>query len=373
MKYCRQCITPDTRPNIILDADGVCNACRNNATKAEIDWNDRERAFRAVVRRARKLGRGRYDCLIPVSGGKDSHWQVLTCKKYGLNPLTVTWASPSRNDLGRLNLENLTKIGVDHIDYRINPEVEKRFMYAALEKLGSPAIPMHMALFSIPLRIAVDFDIPLIVWGENAAFEYGSRDKSDEGLELNKAWFLRYGVTAGTTADDWVADGLTRQALTPYCRPDDQRLAKSATKAVFLGYYFRWDPQTSLDAAVKAGFKPRADGPKTGLYNYADIDDDFISIHHYLKWYKFGFTRLFDNLSIEIRNKRITREKALDIVAAAGPQTPHDDIESLCRYLDITADHFFKLIEKFRNRDIWSRKQGTWYIPDFIIPEWSWT
>ena len=160
--------------------------------------------------------------------------------------------------------------------------------------------------------------------------------------------------------------------MTPYFGPSDEELRQRGVKAVFLGYYFQWDPEVSLAVARSHGFQVREEGPKTGYYNYADIDDDFISIHHYLKWYKFGFTRLFDNLSIEIRNGRITRDQAIGVVRELGDQTPHDDIERFCGFVGITNGKFFELIEKFRNTNVWTKRDGKWMIEDFLIPDWNW-
>ena len=184
MNYCVQCVIPDTRPNIVLDKSGVCNACRAHASKRSINWTDRERDFRAVVKNAKSRSRG-YDCVIPVSGGKDSTWQVVKCLEHGLTPLAVTWKSPGRTELGRRNLANLVSLGVDHVDYQINPKIERKLTLRALEKYGSSAIPMHLALFSIPVKLAVAFDIPLIVWGENSAFEYGTKDEALTGSRLD--------------------------------------------------------------------------------------------------------------------------------------------------------------------------------------------
>jgi N-acetyl sugar amidotransferase len=372
MNYCQRCITPSTRPNIEFDEEGVCNACRSHESKPDIDWTARERAFREVVEHAKGQSRG-YDCVIPVSGGKDSTWQVIRCLEYGLNPLAVTWKTPARTELGAKNLANLVNLGVDHIDYQVSPRVERKFMYRALVERGSTAIPMHMALFSIPLKIAVKFDIPLVVWGENSAFEYGGTEEERTGFKLDSRWLKKYGVTNGTTARDWISPDLTEKELTPYFGPSDKELEERQVKAVFLGYYFKWDPETSLEVARAHGFQSRAEGPKTGYYNYADIDDDFISIHHYLKWYKFGFTRLFDNLSIEIRNGRMTRAEAVRLVQEMGDQTPHDDIRKFCDFAGITQEHFFDVIEKFRNREVWSRRDGRWMIEGFLIPDWHWT
>lgn len=371
MRYCIRCILPDTRPNLRIEADGVCNACHAHAEKQAIDWAARERAFAAAAARA-KAASGGYDCLIPVSGGKDSTWQVLKCLEYGLNPLAVTWKTPARTELGGRNLANLIGLGVDHIDYQINPKVERKFMRLALERFGSTAIPMHLALFNIPLSIAARFRIPLVVWGENSAFEYGGVGEEKTGFTLTAEWLRLHGVTHGTTARDWVSAELSAKELTPYYGPSEAELAASGTLAVFLGYYFPWDPQLTLEAAQSHGFTPREAGPKTGYYNYADIDDEFISIHHWLKWYKFGFTRLFDNLSLEIRNNRISREQAVEIVKSAGDQTPHEDIERFCAFVRLSPEQFFAIAERFRNPAVWTRRAGTWVIEDYLIPDWSW-
>ena len=336
-----------------------------------IDWKKRERAFHMVVENAKALSQG-YDCLVPVSGGKDSFWQVVKCLEYGLHPLAVTWKTPARTEIGAKNLSNLVRLGVDHIDYQINPQVEKKFMYQALLRYGSTAIPMHLALFNIPLKIAVKFNIPLVVWGENSAFEYGSSGESSTGFKLNGNWLRTYGVTNGTTAGDWVCNELTERELTPYFGPDDAEMEESNILAVFLGYYLQWDPEVTLEAAREHGFQARPGGPKTGYYDYADIDDDFISIHHYLKWYKFGFTRLFDNLSLEIRNGRVSREDALEILRRYGEQKPVEDIKKASGFMGILEDKFYEIIEKFRNHHIWYKDDGMWKIRNFIIKDWRW-
>ncbi len=371
MKYCSNCILPDTRPNLRLNADGVCNACENHSTKADIDWQSRELAFQSVVANAKAKSTG-YDCLIPVSGGKDSTWQVVKCLEYGLNPLTVTWKTPGRTEIGQQNLDNLVRLGVDHIDYQVNPNVEKRFMVKALERFGSTAIPMHLALFSIPLKIALRFGIPLVVWGENSAFEYGNADEADTGFRLDANWLRTYGVTHGTTAADWISKELSACALTPYFGPTDDELACHQVLAVFLGYYLPWDPQVTAELAQQHGLRVRDAGPRTGLWNYADLDDDFISIHHWLKWYKFGFTRLFDNLSVEIRNGRLSRDEAAAIVQDRGDETPIKDIESWCEFCGLETEQFFAIAERFRNHDIWRREGETWKLPGFLLEDWRW-
>ena len=371
MRYCTVCVLPDTRPNLHLDSHGVCDACGAHRRRSEVDWAGRTEEFNGLVREA-QTRTSRYDSLIPVSGGKDSTWQVATCLEHGLTPLAVTWKPWSRTEIGRLNLENLISLGVDHIDYQVNPNVEAVFIRRAFERLGAPAVPMHLALFNIPLALATRYRIPLVVYGENSAVEYGGGEGKYGGYRLDRNWLDRFGGTHGTTAQDWIGDELTERNLSAYFGPDQRELEQAGVQAVFLGHFFPWDPQTSLEVARSHGFRARAQGPKTGWYDYADIDDDFISIHHWLKWPKFGFTRTFDNLALEIRNGRMSRADAIAALRGRGDETPHEDIDAFCAFTGMARHEFDATVERFRNPDVWTKRDGVWMIEDFIVPDWDW-
>jgi N-acetyl sugar amidotransferase len=365
VRYCRRCILPETRPGLVFDEDGVCSACRSHAVaRPAVDWTERAARFRELAAQARGLGRD-WDCVIPVSGGKDSTWQVVTSLEHGLKPLAVTWRPPGRTPIGRRNLDNLIALGVDHVDFSVNPRVEQRFFVRSLERFGTPAIPMHLAIFSVPMTIAARYEIPLVVWGENSALEYVGDEPT---FELTHEWVRRYGAVHGTTADDWVSDDLTARDLAPYRFPEDL----TGVHAVFLGMFFEWDPETTFRVAAAHGFEA-GERPRTGTYAYADIDDDFISIHHWLKWFKFGFTRVWDNLSLEIRNGRLTREQAIDRVRELGDQTPHEDIRTFCAYAGISEERFFAIAETFRDTEIWSRRDGVWQIEGFLVDDYAWS
>ena len=372
LSYCKSCILPNTRPNLLIDEDGNCNGCKGTDIKQIIDWDNRKKHFEKLINEVKKKDH-QYDCLIPVSGGKDSTWQVIKALDYGLNPLCVTWKTPARNQLGTDNLLNLVQLGVNHIDFSINPKVERLFTRKSFERMGSPVLPMHMALHAIPLQVAVKFNIPLIIWGENSAFEYGGDDKLLQGFSLTHSWLKKYGVTQGTIAEDWIDDELSSSDLKPYFWPSDEEQEKAGVKAIFLGHFFKWDPHYTYEIAKKNGFKA-SKKPKTGYYSFADIDDEFlITIHHWIKWYKFGFTRLWDNLSLEIRNRRMTRKKAIDIIAEAGNELPHKEISEFCNYIKITEKNFFEIMELFRNKNIWKQDiTGKWYLKNFLINNWKW-
>lgn len=367
MHYCKKCILPSTRPNLVIHEDGVCNACKSFRVKPHIN---RERDFLNVVKSAQEAS-NTWDCVIPVSGGKDSTWQVIKAIEYGLKPLCVTWKTPARTELGQKNLNNLISLGVDHIDFSVNPKIEKEFTLHAFKEKGSSAIPMHFALFSIPLKIATQFSIPLVIWGENSAVEYGGTNCL--GSDMSSEWLLKYGVTQGSIIEDWVSKNLSRKDLSAYVWPTDEELKKSGVRAIFLGHYFNWDPENTFKIAKYHGFQELSGKAITGIYNYADIDDSFIiSIHHWLKWYKFGFTRAWDNLSIEIRNGRISRSQALKTLKEIGNQEPKKEIMKFTEWAGISFQEFNNIIEKFRNRNIWYQENGMWKIKGFIFNDWKW-
>jgi len=368
MKYCQRCVTPASHPRVQLHDDGVCSACRAWERRATIDWQGRERRFSEIVEWA-KAQTDSYDCLVPVSGGKDSYWQVVTALEYGLTPLTVTWRDPARLPIGQRDLDRMRAIGVDHIDYAINPEVERRFLRRSFETYAVPGIPKHMALYNIPIKVAVRFGIPLILWAENDAIEYGVAEDDGQGFRVDYEHFRRHGVTQGTAPEDWVSEDLTLKQLAPYRPPAPEELRDRSVESIFLGYFFSWDPVETWAVARRHGFEAPESGP--GYHVFDDVDSGFISIHHYLKWYKFGVTRLFDNLSIDIRAGRISREDAVDVIRERGCETPHEDIRSFCEYIGITPQRFFEVAERFRDPDVWSRRDGYWVIEHFIVPDWD--
>lgn len=370
-RYCARCVLPDTRPGLRIGADGVCEACANHAHRPRVDWDARATQLAERFNDARRQANG-YDCVIPVSGGKDSTWQVATCLRHGLRVLAVTWRTPGRTSIGQQNLDNLIALGVDHIDYTINPRVERAFMRAALEKTGSTAVPMHMAMYAIPLRVATSMRIPLVIWGENPHQEYGRTDDSANPDRLDPDWGRRHGILQGSTPADWIGPELSRKDMEPYFGPDPEAFDAAGVQSIFLGDFLPWDPETSLRVAEENGFR-RAAAPRVGLYDYADIDCAFISVHHHFKWLKFGFTRLFDNLALEIRNGRISREDAIGLIRTRGDQRPSADIDALCEFLMISKASFAQIEDRFRNRDIWRQTDGVWRIPGFLIDDWNWS
>lgn len=352
--WCSNCVLPSTRPNLKINKKGICNACENKRLK--ISWQKRLISLKKIIS-VSKTKSNNYDCVIPVSGGKDSTWQIYKCISFGLKPLAISWKPHLRTKIGYKNLHNLQNLGVDHMDITTNPKIEKKILLETFKRKGSTAISMHLGIFNIPLLIAKKFKIPLVVWGENSAAEYGHKNKRDIQSDLDNKWFKNYGVTNNVNYKNLISYGFKKKDIYFYTPLNE----KYKVKQIFLGNFIKWDPLEVSNMAKKLGFKS-AKKPKTGYYNFSDIDDDFISIHHWMKYYKFGFTRLFDNLSIEIRNKRLSRNKAISIIKKSSFTPPKNDINKFCKYVNISTKQFFLIAEKFRNKKIWRKKNKRWIL-----------
>ncbi|RED52441.1 N-acetyl sugar amidotransferase [Aestuariispira insulae] len=371
MKYCRQCILPDTRPGVSIASDGICSACHGHEDKEnKIDWAARAEAFQVIIDDAMARSDG-YDCIVPVSGGKDSWYQVIKAREFGLNVLAITWKTPARTEIGQKNLDDMVaNLGVDHLDYTINPDVERRFMKAAYEGVGATGLPMHMALFAIPIRLAVQMRIPLILWGENPQLEYGGNEIERLATKLDADWLAKHGCLQSTSWRDWVGkEGLSEQELAAYRVPENPGFD---VRSVFLGAFFKWNSYENTRIAEEHGFSYQAGDRKTGTWEFADIDCDFISLHHVTKWQKFGITRAFDNLSVQIRYGQITRAEAIETVRRLGTQIPEEDVQKFCAFQGLPESWFWEVAEKFRNTKIWKRIDGVWQIPGFLIEDWNW-
>ncbi len=370
-RYCASCILPDSRPGVRLDGDGVCAGCRNAAAKAGLDWTARAIQFEALAGEARAAGAA-FDCVIPVSGGKDSFWQVATCLEHGLRPLCLTYVYPRRSVLGEQNLAALRALGVAHRELRLDPAAERHFIARAFREKGISGLVSHMAIYAWPIQVAVAEGIPLVVYGENSAWEYGSEDPSLAGAAVDRRWLARFGVTGGTEAADWADEVLTPKHLAPLVLPSDEALAQSGVRPLFLGHYFPWDPERSRRVAIRHGFRARSEGPRVGHYDFVNIDDDMLGVHHHAKWFKFGITRSWDTLSMEIRAGRLTRAGAIERLRTRGDETPWDDIRQFCAYLGMSLTEYFGVMESFRNMEVWRRVDGRWQVPGFLIPDYPW-
>ena len=352
-KYCEKCVMPNTKPDLFFDEAGVCDACRSAELKNTIDWNEREREFEAVVEKFKGKNSGNYDCIIPVSGGKDSHYQAYMARKYGFNPLLVNFEATKRNVLGQKNLENCRQFG-DMIEFKKNPAVYKKMCLEGFRKVGDHEWPNHIGIFTIPIRVAVQFKIPLVIWGENSQLEYGGPKASRMRNVLDRRWLEEFGGLLGERVEDMVGvDGITKEYLVSYCYPLEEELKDAGITGIFLGYYFKWDARPQVELMRRYGFRVKEDGPIEGTYtNYENLDDALVSIHDYLKYVKFGFGRATDHACLDIRNGRITRNEGMELVKKYDGKLYRHILRDFINYFNITEEEFFRVVDSFTDKAI---------------------
>ena len=287
MKYCTRCVMPDTKPDLYLDEEGVCNACRSFEKRKEIDWGLRKKEFFQVIDRYRSKNSTHWDCLIPVSGGKDSTYQVLKILQLGLNPLCVTATTCHLSDIGRRNIENIKNFGVDYIEFSPNIKIRRKLNRIGLTQVGDISWPEHVGIFTIPVRAAVQFNVPLIVWGENSQNEYGGPASASENNVLNRRWLEEFGGLLGLRVSDLIGmDGIEKHHLIPYSYPSDEQLANVGATGIFLGYYFPWDGYSNALISQANGFVTKPTVVEGSVVNYENLDNHQTGIHDYFKFLK---------------------------------------------------------------------------------------
>lgn len=370
IKYCTKCLFPETKPDLAFDENGVCYACIAAEEKNKgIDWSEREREFHEIISYYRlpkdKIG---YDCLIPVSGGKDSTYQAYFMKEIcGMNPLCVCFETTSVTDVGLKNLDNISKMGMDVIHFKKNGDVYKKMVVESFKRVGDEMWPNHIGIFTIPVIFAVKFNIPLIIWGENSQQEYGGPDlASVKNRILNRKWLEEFGGLLGNRIQDMIGvNGITEKELTPYFYPSDADIERVGVTGLFLGSYFYWDARKQLEIIKKHGFSVKEDGPTEGTYtNYENIDEKLVSLHDYLKYVKYGFGRATDHACIDIRNNRLTREEGLKLVKEFDGKYPHYGVSEFIKYSGMTKNEIDFVIDSFTNPVLFKQDKNGKFIKD---------
>jgi len=355
IKYCNKCLFPETKPDLFFNEAGICSACIAAEEKnVGIDWKERKKIFYEIINKYKiSDDQTGYDCLIPVSGGKDSTYQAYFMKVIcGMNPLCVCFETTSVTELGQKNLDNISKLGIDVIHFKKDYEVYKKMVIEGFKMVGDEMWPNHLGIFTIPVIFAVKFNIPLIIWGENSQQEYGGPNlESIKNNLLNRKWLEEFGGLLGYRVQDMIGvNGLTEKNLTPYFYPDDEEIERVGVTGLFLGSYFFWDARKQLEIVKKHGFLVKEDGPLEGTYtNYENLDEKIVSLHDYLKYVKYGFGRATDHACIDIRNKRITRAEGIELIKKYDGKYPHFGVKSFMEYSGLSKDEIDRVIDSYTN------------------------
>ncbi|QJB58054.1 N-acetyl sugar amidotransferase [Pseudodesulfovibrio sp. zrk46] len=357
IKYCTKCVMPETKPDLWFDENGVCAACNFFEERAEIDWDARQTELEHILDQYRSNDSSNYDCIIPCSGGKDSTYQTLTMLDMGMNPLCVTATTDRLSPIGRRNIENIKKLGVDYIEVSTNPVVRRRINKLALEQVGDISWPEHLTIFTIPVRIAVMHNVPLIVWGENSQNENGGPATQAGDKHLTRRWLEEFGGLLGLRVTDLEGQAdIEKKHLIPYTYPSDEDLARVGVTGIFLGYYKQWDGLSNALVAAAHGFESWPNTVEGSIVNYENLDNEQMRIHDYFKFLKYGYSRATDWACWHIRRGRLSREQGMQLVRRHEGKFPWSylgtDLETILEEIDMTLDEFTAVCDRFTNKKI---------------------
>jgi N-acetyl sugar amidotransferase len=357
IRYCKRCIMPDTKPDLLIDVDGICNACRSFEYRKQVDWDQRKRELTDVLDHYRSKDSSTYDCIIPVSGGKDSHFQVIRMLEMGMNPLCVTSTTDHLTEIGRHNIENIKKLGVDYVEISLNPQVRRRINRFTLENVGDISWTEHVTIFTIPVRVAVQFGVSLLVWGENSQNEYGGPAAAAENNVLTRRWLEEFGGLLGLRVTDLIGqEGIEARHLIQYTYPTDAQLQSAGVSGIFLGYYLPWDGYTNAMIAQGYGFQTYHTTVEGSIVNYENLDNAQTGIHDYFKFLKFGFGRATDLACLHIRRGRLSRQDGLALVKRHDGKFPHTylgvSLENILSEIGMTHEQFQRVCDRFTNKKL---------------------
>lgn len=385
IKFCKLCVMSNQKPNAVVElknidnkkegmhinADGVCSACEYSVIKeSKINWKEREEQLQDILSKYRKSSG--FDCVVPSSGGKDSSYVAHILKyKYKMNPLSVTWAPHIYTDIGWKNFQSHINVGgVDNILFTPNGKLHRYLTKIAFLNLLHPFQPFIIGQKSVGPKIAAKFDIPLVVYGENTA-EYG------KSIEENFDPLMPASYYASNSKDIYIGKKSIKEIVsetdydfkdfTSYMPIDINEANKKKIKVFHLGYFHKWDPQEMYYyASENTGFRANSERTQGSYSKYSSIDDKIDSFHYYTMFIKFGIGRASFDASQELRNNKITREEAINLVKKYDGEFPNKHFKDFIEYIGIDEKEFWKTIDSFRSPHLWGKKNGEWSLKKAI-------
>lgn len=369
VKYCKKCVQPDTRPGIIFDENGVCPACHFAGQTDGIDWDARLRELHELAEYARSTNVSGYDCIVTVSGGKDSLRQALYVRdSLGLKPLLVCCSYPPEQiaERGAYNLGNLISLGFDTITVSPDPRVWKALMRTGFRRYGNWCKSTEMALYATGPAVAIAYHIPVIIYGENPAIAMGELGKgytlTGDGNTMKYSSNTLSGGDPSGLLEEW----MTYQHVIRYHYPDDDSIEWAKLRMIYLGYYLKdFTRFKNAEVAVANGLDVRDDEPEDMgmVYPWESVDEDFVIVNQMIKHMKFGFGRTTEQVIEAARLGMMTREESADLVMKYDGKCADRYIKAYCKYLEISEDEFWRVAESYRNHDIWERDDsGNWRL-----------
>ncbi len=360
---CVNCLMPNTKPGLVFDKEGKCQACNHAELKKKVDYKKRFEELKELCKKY-KRNDGYYDCVIAVSGGKDSHFQVYLFKEVlGMNPLLVTVDCPfEKTNAGIHNLKNVAKVfSCDMIEARVSSVLLKKIMRLSFEKYCTPTWAIDRAIYAVPVSTALRFKIPLLVYGENVSYEYGGVLEKETYSAKNQ---INNDVAKNIDFEVWYKNGIKKEELNMLQYPSSEEIEKAKLDPIYLNYFVKWDGYKNYELAKKYGFKDLSgEWKREGfIENYDQIDSIGYTLHAWLKYPKFGFQRATDVVGYWIRSGRITKKEGIKLIKENDYKLDKKVLKDFLNFAGYSEKEFWDIVENFWNKNIFEKVNGKWVM-----------
>jgi len=372
MQYCVNCLQPDTRPGILFNKNNVCPACIYYESLLDADWESRKIEMDKLVSYGKKNSQSGYDCIVGVSGGKDSTRQAIFVKEFlKMNPLLVNLSYPPVmiSKRGVDNVSNMIKHGFDCITINPAPDIWRKLMYESFFNYTNYAKSTELALFSSVPRMAIAYQIPLVWWGDNPALQIGDLNTmGNTGSDGNN---LRNLNTLSGGDINWLLEKeIKKNQILQYIYPSNQDMNNAGIKIIFLGYFWKiWSLIDNGNFSALRGLEIRNEPPwEIGDHiGVSALDEDWVTLNQMIKYLKFGFGKVTEYVNEEIRNGRLDREEGIQLCQEFDGKCSEKYIDSFCEYLDISIEKFWIQVDKSVNDELFIKQGFGKYIPKFEV------
>jgi N-acetyl sugar amidotransferase len=369
--YCKKCVYPIHAVNLDIDDEGICSACRTYDEIIKLDdqsWLKREQKLIEILENYRNITEGDYDCIVPVGGGKDSYFQAHYIKSLGFKPLLVTYYGNNYLPVGEVNLQNMArKLNCDHYIFKPSEEILIKLNKSAFYMMGDMNWHAHAGIKIIPVKSALQFKVPLFIFGETS-WDISGMFSINDYSEYNKRTVLEHDMR-GFLSDDFVGkEDLTKQDVSWYTLPDDKIYFENKLKGIFLGNFIKWDAYKQTNLMKKLYNWQESKEPFERTYRTISNLDDMHEngIHDYLKYIKFGYGRCSDHASKDIRMNYMTREEAIKMVRKYDHIKPQKDLKRWLDYVDMKENEFDTVADTFRSKSVWRKDENDNWAKDNI-------
>lgn len=366
LRWCSNCLSMSTRPRITFDDRGWCNACVWMEKKKTLDWASRQIELEKLLAKHRRNDGG-FDCLVPVSGGKDGSYVAYNLKhKYGMNPLALTVTPALPLELGEKNLRAFIESGYNHISVNPAHEAMRVLNRVGLLEMGFPYYGWLIAIQAGVVRMATELGIGLIFYGEDGEVEYGGTTETDKN-PIYDVHYMKKVYLEGGYEKVLKESGLPEKDLYFFRFPDDAALRRTPIDITHWSYFENWDPYRNyLVAKEHCGLK-EAEGSNAGTFtNFSQNDQALYALHTYLMYLKFGFGRANQDACIEVRRGAMDRQQAVNLVRLYDGHYPHEYLDTYLEYYQLSRAEFDAALDRWANQDLFEKIDGYW-TPRFMV------